>query len=117
VEPKNSSQLSGNGALELQAQVAATELPQVRIDAPALIATMQISRSLTGESKEEFRHMVNPESQESNGGINYHPTSLLRSGMFAHCSDYNSNSCGTNGTLRKTVYRNRMAVQLYSYSW
>lgn len=72
-----------NGALELQAQVSATELPQVQIDAPALITYDADPRVRLQGRVREISPLVNPESRKATVKINLTPTSLLRSGMFA----------------------------------
>ncbi len=75
-----------NGALELQAQVPATELPQVRIDAPALITYDADPRVRLQGRVREISPLVNPESRKATVKINLPPTSLLRSGMFARAA-------------------------------
>ena len=75
-----------NGALELQAQVAATELPQIRVDAPALITYDADPRVRLQGKVKEISPLVNPESRKATVKINLPPTSLLRSGMFARAA-------------------------------
>ncbi len=75
-----------NGALELQAQVPATELPQVGIDAPALITYDADPRVRLQGRVREISPLVDPESRKATVKINLPPTSLLRSGMFARAA-------------------------------
>lgn len=75
-----------NGALELQAQVPATELPQVRINTPALITYDADPRVRLQGRVREIAPLVDPESRKATVRINLPPTSLLRSGMFARAA-------------------------------
>lgn len=75
-----------NGALELQAQVSATELPQVRINTPALITYDADPRVRLPGRVREISPLVDPESRKATVKINLPPTSLLRSGMFARAA-------------------------------
>jgi len=75
-----------NGALELQAQVPATELPQVRIDAPARITYDADPRVRLQGRVREISPLVDPESRKATVKINLPPTSLLRAGMFARAA-------------------------------
>lgn len=75
-----------NGALELQAQVPATELPQVRIDAPALITYDADPRVRLQGRVREIAPLVDPESRKATVRINLPPTSLLRAGVFARAA-------------------------------
>ena len=70
----------------MQAQVPATELPQVRIDAPALITYDADPRVRLQGRVREISPLVNPESRKATVKINLPLTSLLRSGMFARAA-------------------------------
>lgn len=75
-----------NGALELQAQVPATQLPQVRIDAPAVVTYDADPRVRLQGRVREIAPLIDPESRKATVRINLPPTSLLRSGMFARAA-------------------------------
>ena len=75
-----------NGALELQAQVPATQLPQVNIDAPAVVTYDADPRVRLQGRVRDILPLVNPESRIATVRINLPPTSLLRSGMFARAA-------------------------------
>jgi RND family efflux transporter MFP subunit len=71
-----------NGELELEAKVPETELPQVRIDAPALITSSADSRVRLSGKVREIEPLVN-ESRQAIVKIDLPPTTLLRPGMSA----------------------------------
>lgn len=75
-----------NGALELQAQVPATQLPQVSINAPAVVTYDADPRVRLQGRVRDILPLVNPESRIATVRINLPPTSLLRSGMFARAA-------------------------------
>lgn len=75
-----------NGALELQAQVPATELPKVRINTVALITYDADPRVRLPGRVREISPLVDPESRKATVKINLPPTLLLRSGMFARAA-------------------------------
>lgn len=75
-----------NGALELQAQVPATQLPQVNINAPAVVTYDADPRVRLQGRVRDILPLVNPESRIATVRINLPPTSLLRSGMFARAA-------------------------------
>jgi RND family efflux transporter MFP subunit len=76
----------GNGALELEALVPATQLPQVRIGAPATITSDTDNRVRLSGRVREIAPLVNAESREATVRIDIPPTNLLRPGMFARAA-------------------------------
>lgn len=75
-----------NGALELQAEVDETKLPQVRIDAPALITSKTDSRVRLSGRVREISPLVNKDKRQAIVKIDLPPTTLLRPGMFARAA-------------------------------
>ncbi len=75
-----------NGALELQAQVPAIQLPQVRIGSPAQITSDSDRRVRLQGRVEEIAPLVNNQSRQATVKINMPQTSLLRPGMFARAA-------------------------------
>ncbi len=72
-----------NGSLELQAKVPATNLAQVKINAPVVITSdADSSLRLQGQVR-EIAPLVDPQSREATVRIDMPTTSLLRPGMFA----------------------------------
>lgn len=84
----------GNGALELQALVPATQLPQVRIGAPAIITSNSDNRVRLPGRVREIAPLVNAQSREATVKIDLPPTSLLRVGMFARAAVTTSTATG-----------------------
>ncbi|MBW4543583.1 MAG: efflux RND transporter periplasmic adaptor subunit [Symplocastrum torsivum CPER-KK1] len=76
----------GNGALELEALVPATQLPQVRIGAPATITSDTDNRVRLSGQVREIAPLVNAESREATVSIDIPQTNLLRPGMFARAA-------------------------------
>lgn len=76
----------GNGALELEALVPATQLPQVRIGAPATITSDTDNRVRLAGRVREIAPLVNAESREATVSIDIPQTNLLRPGMFARAA-------------------------------
>lgn len=75
-----------NGLLEVQAQVPATQLPQVRVNAPALITSGSDSRvNLQGRVR-EIAPLVDTQSRQATVKIDIPPTSLLRPGLFVQAA-------------------------------
>lgn len=72
-----------NGALELQAQVPAIQLPQVRIGSLAQITSDSDRRVRLQGTVEEIAPLVNNQSRQATVKINIPQTFLLRPGMFA----------------------------------
>ncbi|WP_045054509.1 efflux RND transporter periplasmic adaptor subunit [Aliterella atlantica] len=75
-----------NGALELQAQVPATQLPQVQVNAPAVVTYDPDPRVRLQGTVREIAPLVDPQSREATVRISLPSTSLLRSGMFARAA-------------------------------
>lgn len=75
-----------SGVLELQALVPAVQLPQVRIDAPAVITSDTDSRVRLSGRVREIAPLVNTESRQATVRIDLPPTSFLRPGMFARAA-------------------------------
>lgn len=75
-----------NGALELQAQVPATQLPQVEINVPAIVTYDSDPRVRLQGTVREIAPLVDPQSREATVRISLPPTSLLRPGMFARAA-------------------------------
>lgn len=75
-----------NGALELQAQVPATQLPQVKINAPATVTYDPDPRVRLQGTVREIAPLVDPQSREATVRINLPSTALLRPGMFARAA-------------------------------
>jgi RND family efflux transporter MFP subunit len=78
--------LIGNGALELQAQVPATQLPQVRTGASAKITSDTDSRVSLSGTVREIAPIVNAQSRNALVRIDVPATTLLRPGMFARAA-------------------------------
>ncbi|HEY9902734.1 MAG TPA: efflux RND transporter periplasmic adaptor subunit [Candidatus Sericytochromatia bacterium] len=78
--------LIGNGALELQAQVPATQLPQVRTGASAKITSDTDSRVSLSGTVREIAPLVNAQSRQALVRIDVPATTLLRPGMFARAA-------------------------------
>jgi len=76
----------GNGELELQAQVPATQLPQVRVGSAAQITSDTDSRVRLEGRVREIAPLVNAESRQATVKIDVPTTSLLRPGMFARAA-------------------------------
>ncbi len=76
----------GNGALELQALVPATQLPQVRIGAAAQITSDSDSRVRLSGTVRDIAPVVNAESRQATVKIDLPPTNLLRPGMFTRAA-------------------------------
>ncbi len=71
-----------DGSLELQAKVPETELPQVKIGAPAQITSDADKRiNLQGRVR-EISPLVDPQSRQATVKIDLPASALLRSGMF-----------------------------------
>ncbi|MDP8963478.1 MAG: efflux RND transporter periplasmic adaptor subunit [Cyanobacteriota bacterium] len=78
--------LIGNGALELQAQVPATQLSQVRTGASAKITSDSDSRVSLSGTVREIAPLVNAQSRQALVRIDVPATTLLRPGMFARAA-------------------------------
>lgn len=74
------------GLLELQAQVPAIQLPQVRIGVPALITSDTDPRVRLQGKVREIAPLVDPQSRQARVTIDMPSTSLLRPGMFARAA-------------------------------
>ncbi|WP_009632526.1 efflux RND transporter periplasmic adaptor subunit [Synechocystis sp. PCC 7509] len=72
-----------NGSLELQAKVPATNLNQVKINAPTVITSDSDSRVRLQGNVREIAPLVDPQSREATVRIDIPANSLLRPGMFA----------------------------------
>lgn len=86
--------LIGNGQLELQAQVPATQLPQVRIGSPALVTSDTDSRVRLSGRVREIAPLVNAQSRQALVRIELPATKLLRPGMFARAAITTTNTVG-----------------------
>lgn len=75
-----------NGELELQAQVPAIQLPQIRIGANAQITYDADPRVRLQGKVKEIAPLVNEQSRQATVKINIPSTSLLRPGMFARAA-------------------------------
>lgn len=75
-----------NGELELQAQVPAVDLPQVRIGANAQITYDADPRVRLVGKVREIAPLVNEQSRQATVKINIPSTGLLRPGMFARAA-------------------------------
>lgn len=78
--------LIGNGQLELQAQVPATQLPQVRINSPVKITSDTDSRVRLAGQVREIAPLVNAQNRQALVRIDLPSTTLLRPGMFARAA-------------------------------
>lgn len=74
------------GLLELEADVPAIQLPQVRIGARAQITSDAESRVRLQGKVREIAPLVDPESRQAEVKIDLPSTSLLRPGMFARAT-------------------------------
>ena len=74
------------GLLELEAEVPAIQLPQVRIGAPAQITSDADPRVRLQGKVREIAPLVNPQSRLATVTIDLPSTSLLRPGMFARAA-------------------------------
>lgn len=74
------------GLLELQANVPAVQLPQVRIGAPATITSDSDSRVRLQGRVREIAPLVDAESRQAKVTIDIPNTSLLRPGIFARAA-------------------------------
>ncbi len=74
------------GLVELQAQVPAIQLPQVRIGVPALITSDTDPRVRLQGKVREIAPLVDPQSRQATVTIDIPSTSLLRPGMFARAA-------------------------------
>ncbi len=72
-----------NGSLELQAKVPATNLNQVKINAPTIVTSDFDSRLRLPGKVREIAPLVDPQSREATVRIDLPTTSSLRPGMFA----------------------------------
>lgn len=72
-----------NGSLELQAKVPATNLNQIKINAPVVITSDADSRLRLQGKVREIAPLVDPQSREATARIDLPATTLLRPGMFA----------------------------------
>ncbi len=75
-----------NGALELQAQVPAIQLPQVEVGAKAQITSDTDPRIRLQGRAREIAPLVNAQSRQATVTIDMPRTSLLRPGMFARAA-------------------------------
>jgi RND family efflux transporter MFP subunit len=75
-----------NGALELQAQVPETQLPQIRIDAPAEVTSDTDSRIRLEGRVRDIAPLVNAQSRQAIVKIDLPTTGFLRPGMFARAA-------------------------------
>lgn len=75
-----------NGLLEVQAQVPATQLPQVRTNAPALITSATDSRVRLQGRIRVIAPLVDPQSRQATVKIDLPPTSLLQPGLFVQAA-------------------------------
>lgn len=74
------------GLLEVEAQIPAIQLPQVRVGAPAQITSDTDPRVRLQGKVREIAPLVNTESREATVTIDMPSTSLLRPGMFARAA-------------------------------
>jgi len=75
-----------NGLLEVDAQVPATQLPQVRINSRALITSTTDSRIRLQGRVREIAPLVDPQSRQAKVKIDIPPTQLLRPGLFVQAA-------------------------------
>jgi RND family efflux transporter MFP subunit len=78
--------LIGNGQLELQAQVPATQLPQVRINSPVKVTSDTDSRVRLSGRVREIAPLVNAQNRQALVRIDLPATTFLRPGMFARAA-------------------------------
>ena len=83
-----------NGLLELQAEVPASQLPQVRINAPAQITSDADPRVRLQGKVREIAELVNAQSRQAIVRINLPQTTLLRPGMFARAAIMTTSASG-----------------------
>ena len=75
-----------NGLLEVDADVPQTQLPQVRIAAPALITSNADSRVRLQGQVREIAPLVNKDTRQATVKIDVPPTELLRPGLFVRAA-------------------------------
>lgn len=86
-----------NGLLEVQAQVAATQLGQVRMNAPAQITSNTDSRVRLRGRVREIAPLINQETRQATVKIDLPQNSLLRPGLFVRAA------ITTNSAIALTV--------------
>jgi len=86
-----------NGLLEVDADVPATQLPQVRIDTPAFITSNADNRLRLQGRVREIAPLVNKDTRQATVKIDMPQTSLLRPGLFVQAAII------TNTTIGLTV--------------
>ncbi len=84
-----------NDQLELQAEVPASQLPQVDLGAPAQITTEADDRVRIAGTVRNVEQLVNTGSRQVIVKIGFSPTALLRPGMFAKAAITTSSAMGT----------------------
>ena len=98
-----------NGELELQAKVPQNQLPQLRIDAPALITSSTDSRVRLSGRVREIAPLVN-ESRQAIVKIDLPPTTLLRPGMFADVAITTTTAIGVTVPSKAVLSQNGSAM-------
>lgn len=84
-----------NDQLELQAEVPASQLPQIERGSPAQITTEADSRVRIAGTVRNVEQLVNAGSRQAIVKIDFPPTDLLRPGMFAKAAIVTSTAMGT----------------------
>jgi HlyD family secretion protein len=84
-----------NNQLELQAEVPASQLPQIDLGAPAQITAEADNRVRIKGQVRNVEQLVNSGSRQAIVKIDFPPTDLLRPGMFAKAAIVTSTAMGT----------------------
>jgi RND family efflux transporter MFP subunit len=84
-----------NDRLELQAEVPASQLPQIDLGSPAQITTEADNRVRIEGKVRNVEQLVNAGSRQAIVKIDFPPTELLRPGMFAKAAIITSTAMGT----------------------
>jgi HlyD family secretion protein len=83
-----------NDRLELQAEVPASQLPQIDLGSPAQITTEADNRVRIAGTVRNVEQLVNAGSRQAIVKIDFPPTDLLRPGMFAKAAIITSTAMG-----------------------
>ena len=92
-----------NGLLEVDADVSQTQLPQVRIAAPALITSNADSRVRLQGQVREISPLVNKDTRQATVKINVPPTNLLRPGLFVQAAITTNTATGLTVPAQSVV--------------
>ncbi len=84
-----------NDQLELQAEVPASQLPQIDLGSPAQITAEADNRVRIDGKVRNVEQLVNAGSRQAIVKIDFPPTDLLRPGMFAKAAIVTSTAMGT----------------------